>query len=67
MRAHKDGGSRCLVSHSSHGQCIKCAYCNDWIKPDDIGKNCPKYGQLSADYIELTGMLLQIKARKQAE
>lgn len=44
---HVDSGAECLVAHfDGNGhflpQCRKCANCQQWIRPEDMGNECPK-------------------------
>jgi hypothetical protein len=40
--AHVDGLERCCVAHlPGQGQCIRCRNCGGWIKPADMGGDCP--------------------------
>ena len=45
-QGHIDSGRRCLVAHfGEQGQlldtCIRCATCNEWIRPENWGGTCP--------------------------
>ncbi len=50
MGTHKETVFRCAVCHY-HGkgadavpapQCIKCKHCGEWIRPEDMGEQCPE-------------------------
>ena len=38
---HVDSGWRCLVYHSDHGPCVRCADCAQFIEPSKMGEDCP--------------------------
>lgn len=43
--AHKDSGHRCLVAHfdkdgKNQDQCMLCARCGKWIRPESWGNPC---------------------------
>jgi ribosomal protein L32 len=44
--AHKDSGIRCTVAHFEGSvplpSCIQCKNCKEYIRPEDMNKNCPK-------------------------
>lgn len=42
---HSESPMRCLVAHQdSKGHrlpaCIRCAKCHEWIRPEDMSKDC---------------------------
>lgn len=39
---HLDGGRRCLaIHHDGEGACILCGICGEWIRPSQMGEECP--------------------------
>lgn len=38
---HRDGQGRTLP------QCIRCQHCHQFIRPEQVGRECPGYGRLS--------------------
>lgn len=42
---HEDAGERCLLIHrDGQGQCVKCKKCRQWIRPSEMGEDCPAAG-----------------------
>lgn len=44
---HEKSNYRCLVIHYDEQgnilpQCIKCAKCGQWIRPENLDDSCPK-------------------------
>lgn len=38
---HADSGCRCCVAHSDNVQCIRCARCHQYVRPEDMDDGCP--------------------------
>ena len=45
MAVHVDSGITCCVAHfrngMSEGQCIQCKTCGEYVRPENMGEECP--------------------------
>lgn len=60
---HVDSGWRCAMDHGDQKACVKCVDCAKFIRPEDMGEECPASGRcLDGETAEET--MRRIKAKQ---